>query len=80
MGRSCHAKIVIYGKGGGIGKDVVAAMSEMNYRVLVVRCIPRSESTRLLLSSFVQQTVFESLHLKGAFMDMSQYYRLDIPT
>lgn len=69
-------KIAIYGK-GGIGKSTVtqniaAAMSEKGYKVMVVGCDPKSDSTRLLLGGLAQKTVLETVRSEGPAVDLGK--------
>ena len=62
-------KIAIYGK-GGIGKstttqNLVAGLTEMKMKVMVVGCDPKADSTRLLLGGLHQQSVLDTLREEG---------------
>jgi nitrogenase iron protein NifH len=67
-------KVAIYGK-GGIGKstttqNTVAALAEMQKRVMVVGCDPKADSTRLLLGGMAQRSVLETLREEGEDVDL----------
>ncbi|MBW2661436.1 MAG: AAA family ATPase, partial [Deltaproteobacteria bacterium] len=56
-------KVAMYGK-GGIGKsttcqNLVAGLTEMGKKVMVVGCDPKGDSTRLLLGGLNQHTVLD---------------------
>ncbi|MEI6891663.1 MAG: nitrogenase iron protein [Pontiella sp.] len=62
-------KVAIYGK-GGIGKstttqNTVAGLAESGYKVMVVGCDPKADSTRLLLGGMAQNTVLDTLREEG---------------
>ena len=62
-------KICVYGK-GGIGKsttvaNVAAAMAELDLKVAVVGCDPKSDSTRCLMGRRIP-TVLDQLRLMGS--------------
>jgi nitrogenase iron protein NifH len=72
-------KIAIYGK-GGIGKstttqNIVAALTEMNRKVMVVGCDPKADSTRLLLGGLAQKTVLDTLREEGEDVDLDDIRR-----
>lgn len=67
-------KIAIYGK-GGIGKstttqNTVAGLAEMGFKVMVVGCDPKADSTRLLLGGLAQKTVLDSLREEGEDVEL----------
>jgi len=67
-------KIAIYGK-GGIGKstttqNTVAGLAEMGYKVMVVGCDPKADSTRLLLGGLAQKTVLDTLREEGEDVEL----------
>ena len=67
-------KIAIYGK-GGIGKstttqNIVAALTEMNRKVMVVGCDPKADSTRLILHAKAQSTVMDLVRERGTVEDL----------
>jgi nitrogenase iron protein NifH len=67
-------KVAIYGK-GGIGKstttqNTVAALAEMNKKVMVVGCDPKADSTRLLLGGLAQQSVLDTLREEGEDVEL----------
>lgn len=69
-------KIAIYGK-GGIGKstttqNTVAALAEMQKKVMVVGCDPKADSTRLLLGGLAQQTVLDTLRDEGEEVELEE--------
>lgn len=62
-------KIAIYGK-GGIGKsttvsNLAVVLSKMGYRVMLIGCDPKADSTKLLLNGKKIKTVLEALEEKG---------------
>lgn len=64
----------IYGK-GGIGKstttqNLVAALSEMGKKVMIVGCDPKADSTRLILHSKAQTTVMHLAAEAGSVEDL----------
>lgn len=67
-------KVAIYGK-GGIGKstttqNTVAALAEMQKKVMVVGCDPKADSTRLLLGGLAQKTVLDTLREEGEDVEL----------
>ncbi|MDL1980430.1 MAG: nitrogenase iron protein [Deltaproteobacteria bacterium] len=67
-------KIAMYGK-GGIGKsttcqNLVAGLTEMGKKVMVVGCDPKGDSTRLLLGGLNQHTVLDTLREEGEDVDL----------
>ena len=72
-------KVAIYGK-GGIGKstttqNTVAALAEMDRKVMVVGCDPKADSTRLLMGGLGQKTVLDTLRLEGEDVDLDDVLR-----
>jgi len=68
-------KIAIYGK-GGIGKstttqNTVAGLAEAGYRVMIVGCDPKADSTRLLLGGLQQNTVLDTLKSEGEDVELA---------
>ena len=68
-------KVAIYGK-GGIGKstttqNTVAALVEMEKKVMVVGCDPKADSTRLLLGGLAQRTVLDTLREEGEDVELT---------
>jgi len=73
-------KVAIYGK-GGIGKstttqNTVAALAEMDKKVMVVGCDPKADSTRLLLGGLVQKTVLDTLRSEGEDLDLDDVVKM----
>jgi nitrogenase iron protein NifH len=67
-------KVAIYGK-GGIGKstttqNLVAGLSEMGKKIMVVGCDPKADSTRLLLHGLAQKTVLDTLREEGEDVEL----------
>jgi nitrogenase iron protein NifH len=67
-------KVAIYGK-GGIGKstttqNTVAALAEMEKKVMVVGCDPKADSTRLLMGGLAQKTVLDTLREEGEDVEL----------
>ncbi|MCK5240940.1 nitrogenase iron protein [bacterium] len=67
-------KIAIYGK-GGIGKstttqNLVAGLTEMGKKIMVVGCDPKADSTRLLLGGLAQNTVLDTLREEGEDVEL----------
>ncbi len=67
-------QIAFYGK-GGIGKsttcqNTLAALAELDQRILIVGCDPKADSTRLILNSKAQQTVLHLAAEKGSVEDL----------
>jgi nitrogenase iron protein NifH len=62
-------QVAIYGK-GGIGKstttqNLTAGLTELGYKVMVVGCDPKADSTRLLLGGLAQKTVLDTMRMAG---------------
>jgi len=67
-------KVAIYGK-GGIGKstttqNLVAGLTEMGKKIMVVGCDPKADSTRLLLGGLAQNTVLDTLREEGEDVEL----------
>jgi nitrogenase iron protein NifH len=67
-------QIAFYGK-GGIGKsttsqNTLAALAELDQKILIVGCDPKADSTRLILNSKAQQTVLHLAAEKGSVEDL----------
>lgn len=67
-------QIAFYGK-GGIGKsttsqNTLAALVELDQRVLIVGCDPKADSTRLVLNSKAQDTVLHLAAEAGSVEDL----------
>ena len=67
-------QIAFYGK-GGIGKsttcqNTLAALAELDQRILIVGCDPKADSTRLILNSKAQQTVLHLAAEMGSVEDL----------
>lgn len=67
-------QIAFYGK-GGIGKsttsqNTLAALVELNKRILIVGCDPKADSTRLILNSKAQNTVLSLAAEAGSVEDL----------
>ena len=67
-------QIAFYGK-GGIGKsttsqNTLAALVEMDQRILIVGCDPKADSTRLILNSKAQDTVLHLAAEAGSVEDL----------
>ncbi len=67
-------QIAFYGK-GGIGKsttsqNTLAALSELDQKILIVGCDPKADSTRLILHSKAQDTVLGLAAAKGTVEDL----------
>jgi nitrogenase iron protein NifH len=63
-------QIAFYGK-GGIGKsttsqNTLAALVEMDQKILIVGCDPKADSTRLILGGKPQETLMDVLREQGA--------------
>lgn len=63
-------KIAVYGK-GGIGKstttsNMAAALSALGYRVMLIGCDPKSDSTKCLMEGKKIPTVLDQIREKGA--------------
>ncbi|MCK8784983.1 nitrogenase iron protein [Roseomonas sp. NAR14] len=71
---SALRQIAFYGK-GGIGKsttsqNTLAALVEMDQRILIVGCDPKADSTRLILNSKAQDTVLSLAAEAGSVEDL----------
>ncbi|MGZ8330306.1 MAG: AAA family ATPase, partial [Rhodoplanes sp.] len=67
-------QIAFYGK-GGIGKsttsqNTLAALVEMDQRILIVGCDPKADSTRLILNAKAQNTVLSLAAEAGSVEDL----------
>ncbi len=67
-------QIAFYGK-GGIGKsttsqNTLAALAELDQKILIVGCDPKADSTRLILHSKAQQTVLHLAAEAGSVEDL----------
>jgi len=67
-------QIAFYGK-GGIGKsttsqNTLAALVELNQRILIVGCDPKADSTRLILHAKAQDTVLSLAAEAGSVEDL----------
>jgi nitrogenase iron protein NifH len=67
-------QIAFYGK-GGIGKsttsqNTLAALVEMNQKILIVGCDPKADSTRLILHAKAQNTVLQLAADAGSVEDL----------
>ncbi len=67
-------QIAFYGK-GGIGKsttsqNTLAALVELDQRILIVGCDPKADSTRLILNSKAQNTVLSLAAEAGSVEDL----------
>ncbi|MEQ8825233.1 MAG: nitrogenase iron protein [Filomicrobium sp.] len=67
-------QIAFYGK-GGIGKsttsqNTLAALVELNQKILIVGCDPKADSTRLILNSKAQDTVLHLAAEEGSVEDL----------
>ncbi len=67
-------QIAFYGK-GGIGKsttsqNTLAALAELEQKILIVGCDPKADSTRLILHSKAQQTVLHLAAEAGSVEDL----------
>ncbi len=67
-------QIAFYGK-GGIGKsttsqNTLAALAELDQRILIVGCDPKADSTRLILNSKAQTTVLHLAAEAGSVEDL----------
>jgi len=67
-------QIAFYGK-GGIGKsttsqNTLAALTEMNKKILIVGCDPKADSTRLILHAKAQNSVLSLAAEKGSVEDI----------
>jgi nitrogenase iron protein NifH len=71
---SVPRQIAFYGK-GGIGKsttsqNTLAALAELDQKILIVGCDPKADSTRLILHAKAQQTVLHLAAEKGSVEDL----------
>ncbi|MBB4211557.1 nitrogenase iron protein NifH [Rhodothalassium salexigens DSM 2132] len=71
---SALRQIAFYGK-GGIGKsttsqNTLAALVEMDQRILIVGCDPKADSTRLILNTKMQDTVLHLAAEMGSVEDL----------
>ncbi len=67
-------QIAFYGK-GGIGKsttsqNTLAALVEMDQKILIVGCDPKADSTRLILNTKLQDTVLSLAAEAGSVEDL----------
>ncbi|ARE40500.1 Nitrogenase (molybdenum-iron) reductase and maturation protein NifH [Rhodovulum sp. P5] len=67
-------QIAFYGK-GGIGKsttsqNTLAALVEMDQKILIVGCDPKADSTRLILNTKMQDTVIQMAAEMGSVEDL----------
>lgn len=67
-------QIAFYGK-GGIGKsttsqNTLAALAELDQKILIVGCDPKADSTRLILNAKAQQTVLHLAAQEGSVEDL----------
>ena len=67
-------QIAFYGK-GGIGKsttsqNTLAALVELDQRILIVGCDPKADSTRLILNAKAQDTVLHLAAQEGSVEDL----------
>lgn len=67
-------QIAFYGK-GGIGKsttsqNTLAALAELDQKILIVGCDPKADSTRLILNAKAQQTVLHLAAEQGSVEDL----------
>jgi nitrogenase iron protein NifH len=67
-------QIAFYGK-GGIGKsttsqNTLAALAELNQKILIVGCDPKADSTRLILHAKAQDTVLSLAAEAGSVEDL----------
>jgi nitrogenase iron protein NifH len=67
-------QIAFYGK-GGIGKsttsqNTLAALVDLNQRILIVGCDPKADSTRLILNTKLQDTVLSLAAEAGSVEDL----------
>ncbi len=68
-------QIAVYGK-GGIGKstttqNTVAALAEAGYKVMIIGCDPKADSTRLILNQKAQSTVMDLARERGTVEDLT---------
>ena len=74
MGDKKLRQIAFYGK-GGIGKsttsqNTLAALVELDQKILIVGCDPKADSTRLILNSKAQDTVLHLAAAEGSVEDL----------
>ena len=67
-------QIAFYGK-GGIGKsttsqNTLAALVELDQKILIVGCDPKADSTRLILNAKAQDTVLSLAAREGSVEDL----------
>ena len=67
-------QIAFYGK-GGIGKsttsqNTLAALADLNQKILIVGCDPKADSTRLILNAKMQDTVLQLAAEAGSVEDL----------
>ena len=67
-------QIAFYGK-GGIGKsttsqNTLAALADLNQKILIVGCDPKADSTRLILHAKMQDTVLQLAAEAGSVEDL----------
>ncbi|MCS7030654.1 MAG: nitrogenase iron protein [Gloeomargarita sp. SKYG116] len=67
-------QIAFYGK-GGIGKsttcqNVMAALAELDQRIMIVGCDPKADATRLILHSKAQKTILHLAAERGSVEDL----------
>lgn len=72
-------KIAIYGK-GGIGKSTIVSniaviLSKMGYRVMLIGCDPKADSTKLILNGGNIKTVLNALEEKGEKLKLEDIIR-----
>ncbi len=68
-------QIAVYGK-GGIGKstttqNTVSALAEAGYKVMIIGCDPKADSTRLILNQKAQATVMDLARERGTVEDLT---------
>jgi nitrogenase iron protein NifH len=68
-------QIAVYGK-GGIGKSTTtqnlsAGLAEDGKKIMLVGCDPKADSTRLLLGTFAQRTVLDTIRAEGDDIELS---------
>jgi len=73
-------QLAIYGK-GGIGKstttqNLTAGLAEMGYKIMIVGCDPKADSTRLILGGLAQKTVLDTLREEGDDIDLDQILKV----
>ena len=67
-------QIAFYGK-GGIGKsttqqNTMVALAELGYRIMIVGCDPKADSTRLILHSKAQTSILALAAERGSVEDL----------